>query len=473
MPSSSYASPRAREVLTPSRRTATRTSTSTRTRVRPEFRRAASEEIVPDNVIDISELRRLRALEIERTAQESLRDVPRKNRASTKSTAKAKDKPRTPCAPCHWGLIVVTMLMALLSVPIIYSASQAIALDNHRSTDFFLFRQIGFVLLGITGLIAASRLPIQTMRSLLWVLYFASIAGLLATQFSPFGLTMGGTERWLKLGPIQLQVSELAKIALIGVLADFWSRAGIRSRLSTWPWIVSFMLALPIIGLVFKQPHLSAALVLFTIPIIIGFYAGASARHLAVIFGSIAVLGAVVIGLCSMKKMPLMKPYQQDRIAHFVSSSKDEQGAHYQTEQGLRAIERGGVLGVGPGASLFKQGHLPAPHTDFIFAIIGEEAGLVGMLFLLMCYGAIIFFCFQIGHVSGRPFEAMLCAGIGSLFALQVLCNMSVVLNIVPVTGMPLPLVSYGGSGLLCCLMALGLVLGVSRHNDQEEKAGA
>jgi cell division protein FtsW len=136
-------------------------------------------------------------------------------------------------------------------------------------------------------------------------------------------------------------------------------------------------------------------------------------------------------------------------------------------------MERGGVLGVGPGASLYKQGHLPAPHTDFILAIIGEETGLVGMLFLLACYGAVIFFCFQIGHVAGKPFESLLCAGVGSLLAMQVLCNMSVVLNILPVTGMPLPLVSYGGSGLLCCLLALGLVLGISRQNGQDEKQDA
>jgi cell division protein FtsW len=436
---------------------------------------ARSVSLAPDNVLDISQLRRQRALETEWSASQSLQpesagriadDLPRAN-----TPARPQAAPRPACAPCHWGLIAVTLLMALLSIPVVYSASQAIALDNHGNTDYFLIRQIGFVLAGLGLLVGASRLPVRSMRSGLWVLYFLSIIGLLAIEFTPLGVTMGGVQRWLRLGPIPFQVSEIAKIALIGVLADFWSRAAVSSRRAVWPWLAAFGIALPMIGLVFKQPHLSATLVLFSIPVIIGFYAGAPMKQLGVLFGGLSICGALVIGLCAVKKMPMLPMYQQERIAHFLSKETDERGAHYQSEQGLHAIARGGLLGAGPGGSLFKQGHLPAPHTDFILAIIGEETGLAGMLFLLASYGAMIFFCFQIGHVSGKPFESLLCAGVGSLLALQVLCNMSVVLNILPVTGMPLPMVSYGGTGLISCLLALGLVLGVSRQSGEEKKA--
>lgn len=475
MPSTGTASSSTPRVLAPPRRDSSRPVSSRVTSSRP--RRAAASRSVSaaqGDVLDISQLRHQRALDAEHSASQSLqpKSTPRSTSAKPRTSTQSKPQAatRVACAPCHWGLIVVTLVMALFSIPMVYSASQAIALDNHGNTDYFLVRQIGFVLAGLGLLVGASRLPIRSMRSGLWVLYFLSIAGLLAIEFTPLGVTMGGVQRWLRLGPIPFQVSEVAKIALIGVLADFWSRAAVTSRRASWPWLAAFGIALPMIGLVFKQPHLSATLVLFSIPVILGFYAGAPLRQLTVLFGGLIVVGALVIGLCAVKKMPLLPMYQQERIAHFLSKETDARGAHYQTEQGLHAIARGGLLGAGPGGSLFKQGHLPAPHTDFILAIIGEESGLAGMLFLLACYGAMIFFCFQIGHVSGKPFESLLCAGVGSLLAIQVLCNMSVVLNILPVTGMPLPMVSYGGTGLISCLLALGLVLGVSRQSGIEEK---
>ena len=386
---------------------------------------------------------------------------------STPGTAKASEK--VACPPCHWGLTLVTMILALASIPMIYSASQAIALDNHGNTDFFLIRQIGFVFLGVAAMVGASRLPVKVVRNISWVFYAVALLGLLATKFSPLGVTMGGVERWLRVGPLPIQVSEFAKIALIGVLADFWSRAAAASHKENfpWTWCVAFFIAGVPLALVLLQPHFSAGLVLLAIPVILGFYAGTPIKRFGALVGALGVLGAIVFGLCSKGVMPLMKPYQQERIAHFMAKETDEKGAHYQTEQGLRAIERGSWTGAGPGGSLFKQGHLPAPHTDFILAVIGEETGLAGMLILLVCYGAMIFFCFQIGHGAADPFEMLLCAGVGSLLALQVICNLGVVLDVLPVTGMPLPMMSYGGSGLLCVLVGVGLVLGVSRKSGQ------
>jgi cell division protein FtsW len=127
-------------------------------------------------------------------------------------------------------------------------------------------------------------------------------------------------------------------------------------------------------------------------------------------------------------------------------------------------LANGGLLGYGPGNSPSKHGFLPAPHTDFILAVIGEEWGLAGIVALLCIYSAMIFFCFHIGHCAGSAFEALLCSGIGTLLAIQVICNAGVVTGALPVTGMPLPLLSYGGSGLICLLIGIGLVLGISRE---------
>lgn len=373
------------------------------------------------------------------------------------------------CPACHWGLLVATVLLALLSIPIVYSASQTLALDHHDNADFFLLRQIGFVAAGLGWFLLVSRMNAKQMRAAVWGMYFVALIGLILIDFTPLGTDLGsGTKRWLKIMPglPPQQVSELAKIALIGVLADFWSRAAKASQSSMWPWAIAAMISLPMIVLVFAQPHLSATLLLLTLPFVVAAHADVPRKHFGRILVPLAVAGVLVVGLCKMHAMPGIKPYQQDRIAnHFGGGGeKASREGNYQVEQSQRALMNGGVLGVGPGESLFKQGHLPAPHTDFILAVIGEEWGLVGLLLLLGTYAAMIFFCLHVGHCAETSFEALLCSGVGTLLAIQVLGNAFVVTGIMPVTGIPLPLLSYGGSGLVCALTGIGMVLGISRQ---------
>lgn len=371
------------------------------------------------------------------------------------------------CPACHWWLLVLTTLLAVLSIPIVYSASMPIALDHHGNADFFFWRQMFFVGVGLACFVGASRLSVTGMRIGVWSLYGIAVLGLLAIELTPLGTDLGsGTKRWLRLGPLPpQQMSELAKVALIGVMADFWSRAAKPVQRSIWPWIAAGVLTLPIVALVFVQPHLSAASLLFLLPFFIAFHADAPLRHFVKIGAVLLVLGMGTVWLCREHRMPGLKTYQQERIAaHFSTKGQDGQGSNYQVLQSQRALQNGGLFGTGLGQSLFKQGHLPAPHTDFILAVVGEEGGLVVALALLLMYGAIIFFCFHIGHCAGSSFEALLCSGIGTLLAIQVVCNAGVVTGLLPVTGMPLPLLSYGGSGLICMLISIGLVLGVSRR---------
>lgn len=370
---------------------------------------------------------------------------------------------KAPCAPCHWGLLVAAMLLAVLSIPLVYSASTAIALDQHGgNADFFLARQIGFALLGFVGMIWASRLSPLKVRHLSWILYAVALGGLVMTKFSPLGFSMGNTERWVKLGPLTLQFSELAKIALIGVMADFWSRAARDSQKSFWPWFfAAILVGIPLV-LTFIQPHMSASIVLFVVPLAIAYYAGVPRRQFGFVLAGLVVLGVLLA--------PFMAPYQKERIAaHLTGTSKEAaKTSHYQQDQGERALMRGGLGGVGLGASLYKMGHLPAPHTDFIYAVIGEEWGLLGTLGLLGLYGAVVFFCFQIGHSAHNCFDALLCSGVGTLLGVQVAGNIGVVSGLLPVTGMPLPILTYGGSGLICALLGIGLVLAISRSQCED-----
>lgn len=375
---------------------------------------------------------------------------------------------------CHWGLFVTTILLALFSIPLVFSASTALALDHHGNADFFVLRQIGFVAVGLAWFVFVTRLNAKQMRIAVWALYAVAFIGLLAIDFTPLGTDLGsGTKRWLKIpGLPPQQVSELAKVALIGVMADFWSRASRATQAAKggmMPWLAAGAFSLPFIGLVFLQPHLSAALLLAALPFVVAAHADVPRLHFVRILVPLALCGVVTIFMCKHHAVPFLKTYQQDRIAnHFGSSDgKAKDDGNYQVEQSMRALVHGGVLGVGPGESLFKQGHLPAPHTDFIMAVIGEEWGLVGLLVLLLVYSAMIFFCLHVGHCAETSFEALLCSGVGTLLAIQVLGNAFVVTGIMPVTGIPLPLLSYGGSGLICTLTGIGMVLGISRRLGQ------
>lgn len=422
---------------------------------------------------------RLQAQKAERRRREE-RLQQRRAKAEASEKRFQEKLARTPA--CHWGLFVATILLALLSIPLVYSASTALALDHHDNADFFVLRQIGFVAVGLAWFVFVTRLNAKQMRVAVWALYAVALVGLVAIDFTPLGTDMGsGTRRWLKVpGLPPQQVSELAKVALIGVMADFWSRASRTAQSSMWPWVVAGAFALPLIGLVFLQPHLSAALLLGALPFVVAAHADVPRKHFAKILVPIALCGIVTVFMCKHHAVPFLKTYQQDRIAsHFGSSDGTKGVSHadgnYQVEQSMRALVHGGVLGVGPGESLFKQGHLPAPHTDFIMAVIGEEWGLVGLMILLLAYGAIIFFCLHVGHCAETSFEALLCSGVGTLLAIQVVGNAFVVTGIMPVTGIPLPLLSYGGSGLLCTLTGIGMVLGISRRIGQaqnEEKQG-
>ncbi|RYX84542.1 cell division protein FtsW [bacterium] len=386
-----------------------------------------------------------------------------------KKEPKKVAKTKVPMAPCHWGLLVAALVLSAVSVPLVYSASTAIALDQHGGDpNFFLSRQLMNVVFGIVMMVFVSRLDTRKVRGFVWTLYMVAVAGLLLTKFSPLGFAMGNVERWVKLGPVTFQFSELAKIALIGVMADYWKLSVRRSQKTMRPWGWAAGIAGVPFVLTFIQPHLSAALVLAAIPFVVAFCAGVPTAHFKKILLPIVGLGIITVFMCKTHSVPFLATYQQDRIAAKLSGGDDEQGGNYQQLQGERAIVRGGPAGVGLGASLYKQGHLPAPHTDFIFAVIAEETGLWGAVLLVGLYGAIVFFCFQIGHSSNDRFAKLLCSGVGALWALQALGNIGVVSGVLPVTGMPLPVLTYGGSGLWCALLGVGLVLSVSRTHCQE-----
>jgi hypothetical protein len=220
--------------------------------------------VVADNVVDLREARLRRLQEQRQQGRHDVEVLEEDSRLQARSIAreercerlriKREERERrdaqrlAKCPACHWGLFLLTILLTVLSVPIVYSASTAIALDHHDNADYFFLRQVGYVAVGITLFLLVSRFNAKQIRASVWLLYFGSLLGLIATDFTPLGHSLGGVERWMKVGPITFQMSELAKVALIGVLADFWSRAARPAQNSLWPWFFAAALTLPLSG---------------------------------------------------------------------------------------------------------------------------------------------------------------------------------------------------------------------------------
>jgi cell division protein FtsW len=270
--------------------------------------------------------------------------------------------------------------------------------------------------------------------------------------------------RWLKLPFLPaFQPSELAKIAFIVVLSHFLGLAVKNSHFSWWTWGGVLALTAPAVGLIFPEPHLSTTILIVLVAVTMVFLAGARWRQMLTAFVGLALLAGVA--------WQVMPPYQRGRIIKHVAGG-DHQGGNYQVEQSVMALEEGQLLGKGFCQSQRKLFFLPASATDFIFSIIGEEFGLAGTLLTLLIYGFLIFKCYNLAYQADDPFNALLCAGVGTLIALQIVINVGVTTRALPTTGVPLPFISSGGSGLFCALMGVGLVLNVSRMPKQITSAG-
>jgi cell division protein FtsW len=264
-----------------------------------------------------------------------------------------------------------------------------------------------------------------------------------------------GAQRWLKLGPVQVQPSELAKLAIILYLADWLARRG--SLVGNFlKGMLPFAIIVGIVAcLVLVQPDLGTAAIIIGAAACVFFVAGANLLHIALLGMAGACTGTALLAHLS--------GYQLDRIRAYLDPWSDIQGFGWHTAQGLIALGSGGLFGHGLGNGLQKFYWLPNAHTDAIFAIIGEELGLVGCVGVLMLFGILSWRGFLIAWRAPDPFSRLLATGLTCLLTLQALVNVAVVTNSIPYTGVTLPLVSFGGSSTLCSLIAIGILLNISR----------
>nr|WP_239579939.1 putative lipid II flippase FtsW [Microlunatus panaciterrae] len=366
-----------------------------------------------------------------------------------------------PLASYHLVLASAGLLLGL-GMMMVLSASSVYAYVHTDDSYYFVKRQIVFLVLGFLFAWVMARLSPSRLRVLGWVGMLVA-AVLLILTYTPLGVTVNGNRNWLDLGTsaLRMQPSEFAKLAIIVWSADILAR---KDRLLDQPkhLLVPF---LPVTGLMILlivfQGDAGTAVVMAGIVAGVLWIVGAPMRILLAL-GGLGVAGVVALFVTS--------PNRMGRLAAFLNPNADTAGANMQATVGMLAIASGGWWGVGLGASRQKWGSLPEAHTDFIFAVIGEELGLFGSLVVLALFLVLGYAGVRIALRSDDNFSRYAAAGVTAWFMIQALINLAVVLRMVPIAGVPLPLVSYGGSALLANLGALGLLVACARNEPEARK---
>jgi cell division protein FtsW len=351
-------------------------------------------------------------------------------------------------------LIAATAALTLLGLVMVLSASSVSAFERYGSSFLFFKRQAAYAVVGTGALWLTSRMRYPVWQHLCVPLLALTVVLLALVLHPAFGTVAGGSARWIELGPVTVQPSEPAKLAVVAfaaaLLARRWHRLGdLRVLLIPLGPVTAVVCAL-----ILLQPDMGTATIVVASVAVLAFVAGARLKHLAV--GGLA-LGTLGFGLM------YIEGYRWARFLSFMDPWADPQGSGYQTIQSLIALTTGGPLGVGLGAGRQKWSTLPNAHTDFIFAIIGEELGLIGALTVLILFGLLVYAGVRIAIGAPDAFGRLLAAGITGWFGIQALTNLGAVTGLLPITGIPLPLVSFGGSSLVVSLAAVGILVSVSR----------
>jgi rod shape determining protein RodA len=362
---------------------------------------------------------------------------------------------RTPAAPWRHvdvGLALATVGVACFGLLMIYSATRDKLVAQGLDPGYYLKRQAAFVVAGVVIMAVVALIDYRRLRDFAPVFYVGSVFALLAIM-TPLGKRSKGAQAWFQIGAYQIEPSEFAKIALIvglaALCANYKGRIGGREL-----GIILGLAAIPF-ALIYRQPDLGTALVLGAILFGVLLVAGLQSRHLAVL----AAVG--VVGVSLVLHFGVLKQYQRDRLTAFLDSSSNVQ-ATYNLNQSKTAIGAGGVLGKG----LFKGtqtnlSYVPEQQTDFIFTAVGEQLGLVGSALLLSLFVLMVWRVWRAATTARDATGSLICVGVLAMLVFQIFENMGMTMGIMPIAGIPLPFMSYGGSAVVCAFAAIGLVLNV------------
>lgn len=363
-------------------------------------------------------------------------------------------------------LLVGAVALLALGLVMVTSASMEVAAGRLGSPLFYMNRQIVYLLISLVALAVTLSVPVAVWERFRFMLLFFGFAGLVAVLIPGIGREVNGSWRWIAVGPINVQPSELAKLYAVVFLAGYLVQRKDEVKQEWFGFFKPFMVLGPMACLLIVEPDFGATVVLMGAATGMLFLGGVGLFRFLLLFGSLGALAALAVWA---------EPYRLQRLTGFLDPWQDPYGTGYQLTQALIAFGRGEWFGVGLGNSIQKQFYLPEAHTDFVFAVLAEELGMIGALaaFALLVFVAIRgLYVGLAAEARGMLFHAYLAYGLAIMWCGQILINVGVNIGLLPTKGLTLPFLSYGGSSLVVCCVCLGLLLRIDWERRQAAQGG-
>ena len=359
--------------------------------------------------------------------------------------------PISPWLHIDLALVLSCLALGITGVFMVYSATRGS--DPTLYDRNFMSRHTLFVVVGTLSMLVTASIPYRRLRDLVPIAFWGSSL-LLLLVLTPLGVERNGTRAWFEFGQFQLQPSELCKVAFIFALASYLER--FNGNLGQKEILNALFLTTVPLGLILLETDVGSALVFVAVTMGMLLVGGAQTRHILLM----TLTG--VIGIIVIWSTGLLQDYQRDRLTSFIDPASSQTEAAYQQTQAQIAIGSGGLRGQGFGQGQQTRGEfVPEQHTDFLFSVVGEELGFVGAIAILGLFGIVIWRCWRTAKKSADLLGTLICVGVLTMVVFQMFQSVGMTLGIMPITGIPLPFVSYGGSSTLSCFIAVGLVLNV------------
>jgi len=352
-------------------------------------------------------------------------------------------------------LLGVVLTLLGLGVVMVYSSSAVKGYIQYDDPWHFFKMEIIWVVAGLAAMLVAMRLDLKWLRKIAKPALYLAIILLVLVKIPGIGRTVNGADRWIGLGPLSVQPSEVIKLAMVLVMAHYLALDPLKIKSFRFGLVPILGLLGVVAGLIMLQPDLGTTLVIAGTTFFMLIAVGARVSHLVALGG---------VGVALVVAAIAAAPYRMRRILAFLDPWADPSGKGYQTIQALLALGPGGLFGLGLGQSKQKFLYLPENHTDFIFAMIGEELGFVGTSFVVLLFFVFVWRGFRVGMGAIDLFSGLLAVGLTSMVGIQAMINMGVVSGILPVTGITLPFLSYGGTSLVFTMLGVGILLNISRE---------
>lgn len=354
-------------------------------------------------------------------------------------------------------LTIVFSLLVIIGLIMVYSASNVVALYKYNDEFYFFKRELIFGLVGTFIMILIINMNVSKIYKMTTIIFIIGVALLILVLIPGIGIIRGGARSWIGFGSFSIQPAEFSKIVLVLLLSKYLSQT--KEEINSFFNFFGLLgIILIFFGLIMLQPDFGTGIVLVISSLLLLFTSGAPLKY----FILIGILGILGIGA-----LIISAPYRLERIFAFLNPWNDPLGSGFQAIQSLYAISPSGLFGLGFNKSMQKHFFLPEPQNDFIFAIICEEFGLIGALILIGLFVFLIYRIIYIGLKQTNRYYRYVCLGVGLIFFTQVFINMGVVIGLLPVTGITLPIISYGGSSLVLSMIMVGLVLSISRYMEE------